>query len=99
MTDSLFLPVKKSVTSFSFLLLLLGHGGGEVICPVAFIRNLGALRLLSHDARVSASVSQFRENTPPILLFRVLQMRETEQKRNFPPPSQVSTGIMKPEVC
>jgi hypothetical protein len=49
--------------------------------------------------RVSASVSQFRENTPLILLFRVHQMRETEQKRNFPPPPQVSTGIRRPKVC
>jgi hypothetical protein len=74
-------------------------GGGAVICPVALIRNLGALRSLSHDVRVSASVSQVRENTPLIILFRVHQMRETEQKRKFPPPPQISTGIMRPKVC
>ena len=37
-----------------------------VICPAPFIRNLGVLRSLSHDVRVSASVSQVRENTPLI---------------------------------
>jgi len=72
---------------------------GGVVCLVTFIRNFGALRSPSHDARVSASVSQFRENTPLILLFRVHQMRETEQKRDFAPPPQVSTGIMRPKFC
>jgi len=74
-------------------------GVGEVVCLVTFVRSLGALRSLSHDARVSASVSQFRENTPLILLFRLHQMREMEQKRNFAPPPQVSTGVMGPKFC
>lgn len=35
---------------------------GGVICPVAFIQNVVALRSLSHDAGLSASVSQFRRS-------------------------------------